>query len=183
MCLPQDRLFDSMVTRCIVQSRDACEYSRCGRTDKGVSAFSQILALRVRSQARKAGFTDKKGNILVTEDEVCCAMRCSWHCQWKFIITFCLPSLQPLPPPPLEIDYPIVINSGLPDDIRVLGWCDLPASFSARFSAKHRTYRYFFPKRDLDVGLMREAAAHYIGRHDFRNICKIDIMNVKSFER
>ena len=28
---------------------EGCEYSKCGRTDKGVSAFGQVIGLRVRS--------------------------------------------------------------------------------------------------------------------------------------
>src|SRR6266480_350867 len=28
---------------------DGCEYSKCGRTDRGVSAFGQVIAVRVRS--------------------------------------------------------------------------------------------------------------------------------------
>ena len=49
---------------------EGCNYSRCGRTDKGVSAFSQIIALKVRSKARKAGFVDKVTKTELEEDEV-----------------------------------------------------------------------------------------------------------------
>ena len=28
---------------------EGCEYSKCGRTDKGVSAFGQVIGIRVRS--------------------------------------------------------------------------------------------------------------------------------------
>lgn len=67
------------------------------------------------------------------------------------LLCLCARALQPFPPPSGEIDYPLVINSALPDDIRVCGWSDVPPEFSARFSARHRTYRYFFPRRDLDI--------------------------------
>ena len=33
----------------LVESRDASGYSRCGRTDKGVSALGQVVAFKVRS--------------------------------------------------------------------------------------------------------------------------------------
>lgn len=39
--------------------------------------------------------------------------------------------------------YPAAINSFLPRDIRVNGALEVPADFSARFSATSRVYRYF----------------------------------------
>ena len=79
-------------------------------------------------------------------------MRWVYYCAFlRLLLPFSTVPSQPLPSPAQEIDYPVVINSGLPEDIRVLGWCDLPDTFSARFSARHRTYRYFFPRRDLDI--------------------------------
>ena len=30
---------------------------------------------------------------------------------------------------------------------------------------------------------MRQAASHFIGEHDFRNFCKMDLEHVKSFRR
>ena len=52
-----------------------------------------------------------------------------------------------------------------------------------RFSASHRTYRYFFQRKDLNITAMRTAAQLLLGSHDFRNICKIDIANVSNFVR
>ncbi|KAK0491565.1 pseudouridine synthase [Armillaria novae-zelandiae] len=46
--------------------------------------------------------------------------------------------------------------------------------FSARRSCKFRHYKYFFSDLNLDLSLMREAASHLVGLHDFRNLCKID---------
>ena len=39
---------------------------------------------------------------------------------------------QPLPAVDAELDYPSLLNRSLPEDIRVLGWTDVPADFSAR---------------------------------------------------
>jgi tRNA U38,U39,U40 pseudouridine synthase TruA len=75
------------------------------------------------------------------------------------------------------------LNSVLPRDIRVLGWADVPERFSARFSATLRTYRYYFVRRDLDLAAMRAAGRALAGRHDFRNVCKIDIANTQNFVR
>ena len=37
---------------------------------------------------------------------------------------------------------------------------------------RNRTYRYVFPRSNLDVDLMNEAAQKLVGTHDFRNFCK-----------
>jgi tRNA pseudouridine(38-40) synthase len=82
-----------------------------------------------------------------------------------------------------EMDYCTMLNNVLPADIRVLGWCTVTEEFSARFSASSRTYRYFFIKKKLNVAAMQEAASLLIGKHDFRNFCKIDVANVSNFVR
>lgn len=63
-------LFDALIKRCLIESREKSSYSRCGRTDKGVSAFSQIIALRLRSKARTAGTLDKSTKTTLASDEV-----------------------------------------------------------------------------------------------------------------
>jgi tRNA pseudouridine38/39 synthase len=50
-----------------------------------------------------------------------------------------------------ELDYPKLLNRVLPADIKVLAWCPAPPDFSARFDCKERTYKYFFPRGDLDI--------------------------------
>jgi tRNA pseudouridine(38-40) synthase len=82
-----------------------------------------------------------------------------------------------------EMDYVIMLNRALPDEIRVLGWSPVTEDFSARFSASHRTYRYFFLRGGLDVAAMQQAAQLLVGEHDFRNLCKLDIGNVTNFRR
>lgn len=48
----EGRLFEALTRTCLIQSRESCNYSRCARTDKGVSALGQVVALRVRSKLR-----------------------------------------------------------------------------------------------------------------------------------
>lgn len=78
----------------------------------------------------------------------------------------------------------LAINACLPDDIRVSAAVRAPASFHARFDATGKQYRYrvwndpvmdplrraqaWHVPRPLDLAAMREAAAHFIGRQDFR---------------
>eukprot|EP00939_MAST-03C_sp_MAST-3C-sp1_P003750 g3750.t1 len=82
-----------------------------------------------------------------------------------------------------ESDYVMILNRVLPDNIRILGWSPAKRDFDARFSCKSRTYRYFFPRRNLDVDLMQDAAKRLVGKHDFRNFCKMDAVNVSNFVR
>jgi len=78
---------------------------------------------------------------------------------------------------------PAAANSQLPPDIRVLDCEEVSFAFSARFSAKSKTYLYkayvsriSSPLRydthhqivpPVDIDKMRAAAAHFLGEHDF----------------
>ena len=82
-----------------------------------------------------------------------------------------------------ELDYPRILNNVLPPSIRVLGWCPVSPEFSARFSCSQRIYRYFFPRRNLDLNAIAEGLANMMGKHDFRNLCKMNCEQVYNFER
>ncbi|EDO17507.1 hypothetical protein Kpol_1058p44 [Vanderwaltozyma polyspora DSM 70294] len=114
------------------------KFSRCGRTDKGVSAMSQVISLKVRSN--------------LTPEEQANSDNDS-----------------------KEIQYVDILNQLLPDDIRVSAVClRPPKDFDARFSCKHRHYKYLFNKEGLDLEKMEQAAKYYEGENDFRNFCKLD---------
>ncbi|CAB4068545.1 EPT1 [Lepeophtheirus salmonis] len=111
-------LFKALLTTCLIQSRETSNYHRCGRTDKGVSAFRQVISIDVR--------TNLKEGIGVFDYPDCKA--------------------DSRPDMPHEIDYIKIINSNLPPDIQLIAWT--PAQnreLSARFDCKKRTYKYFFP--------------------------------------
>lgn len=132
-------LFNGLVKVCLIESRETSNYNRCGRTDRGVSAFSQVVSLDIRSR-----FEPK---IQLTEEGVTG-----------------------------EIDYCDLLNKVFPRQIRAIGWMPLITStFSARFDCEGRGYKYFFPRGTLDVELMRSASQNFVGVHDFRNFCKMDI--------
>ena len=85
------------------------------------------------------------------------------------------------PPAERAVD---ALNSRLPDDVSVVSAVVAPADFSARYSARSRTYRYrifnrrvaspfehrraLWIKRDLDVEELNAAARLLLGKHDFR---------------
>ena len=55
-----------------------------------------------------------------------------------------------------ELPYMAMLNSTLPEDIRVLSWAPVGPDFNARFNCLHRTYKYFFPKGNLDISVSIE---------------------------
>lgn len=81
----------------------------------------------------------------------------------------------------------LALRPYLPESITVRESREVPADFHARFSAKEKTYRYqFYCKRvmspfyrryachvpyKVDQEAMAEAAAYFVGEHDFRGFC------------
>ncbi|XP_061665437.1 tRNA pseudouridine(38/39) synthase [Syngnathoides biaculeatus] len=149
------RLFEALLKTRLIQDRQSSNYHRCGRTDKGVSAFSQVITIDLRS-------TQYSG-LGVTIPE---------NAQKKVAAVAS------------ELPYVKMLNRILPQDIRVFDWAPAAEGFSARFDCQSRTYRYYFPRGSLDVALMADAAKRYEGTHDFRNLCKMDVGNgILQFQR
>lgn len=134
-----------------------CDYSKCGRTDRGVSAFGQVIGLRVRSNRPLNPLRDNASATVIDvtgEDNVFSSNteRALPHFSQAEDAPANAASLatdngKALSFHPIrdEIPYISVLNQLLPPDIRVLAWCGTPpADFSARFSCKERRYRYFF---------------------------------------
>lgn len=48
-------VFNALMTAKLIESPEKCNYSRCGRTDKGVSGLGQVIGLNVRSNQPKEG--------------------------------------------------------------------------------------------------------------------------------
>ena len=165
-----------------------CDYSKCGRTDRGVSAFGQVVALRIRSARPKERDSEQERD--ANEQDL--------HEQGEGEDSSSSYAVsQPFDHIRDELPYIQILNRLLPSDLRILAWCPSPPSgFSARFSCKERRYKYFFtnpcfpptpystsispsktsPEREgwLNIPAMQEAAAHFTGLHDFSNFCKID---------
>eukprot|EP00002_Diphylleia_rotans_P017376 TRINITY_DN3372_c0_g1_i3.p2 TRINITY_DN3372_c0_g1~~TRINITY_DN3372_c0_g1_i3.p2 ORF type:complete len:253 (-),score=50.59 TRINITY_DN3372_c0_g1_i3:889-1647(-) len=125
----EGQLFQALKKVCLIEDRESCHYSRCGRTDKGVSALSQVVSLHLRSNC-----TEGVGMIRAVEKQTPKKGSNS----------------------DVELDYVSILNRVLPDDIRVLGWAPVPANFDARFSCLYRLYRYYFSKGKLDVSIVHE---------------------------
>ena len=176
---------------------EGCQYSKAGRTDRGVSAFGQVIGIRVRSARPKRDppkATEPQGDPASTIDAHEEAFA---EDDWNDVAD--------------ELPYIQMLNRVLPEDIRILAWCPHPPEdFDARFSCRERQYKYFFTQpafsptpgplgfapraangseakcREgwLDIEAMREAAKHFEGVHDFRNFCKLDTSKqIENFQR
>lgn len=137
----ESNLFRALSRTCLIESRATSNYHRCGRTDKEVSAFCQVISIDLRSK----------------------------H-----------PPETQLDPSALssEIDYCGLLNRVLPKNIQCVAWMPLRSPvYSARFDCVSRSYRYYFPKGDLDISAMQEACGLLVRHADFRNFCKMDVHN------
>ncbi|KAK2032304.1 tRNA pseudouridine synthase A [Colletotrichum zoysiae] len=188
---------------------DCCEYSKCGRTDRGVSAFGQVIGLRVRSNRPlpKKPEEEEEEAVAAEAEEGDTAMAGTPEGDEKTKKKNQGQTQKQEKKPEKEwddindeIQYIKVLNRLLPDDIRITAWCPSPPpDFSARFSCEERQYRYFFTQpaftptaatsdglREgyLDIEAMNEAAQRFVGDHDFRNFCKVDgSKQITNFER
>lgn len=142
---------------------EGCEYSKSGRTDKGVSAFGQVVGIRVRSnrpvnriqklasaedlpeETRDSSYSKGSETAVPPVDPIT-----SLGGDAKVIASSTSESASDeassfFHPVKDEIPYCQILNRLLPPDIRMLAWCPAPPlDFSARFSCKERRYKYFF---------------------------------------
>ncbi|KAF2215848.1 hypothetical protein CERZMDRAFT_120080 [Cercospora zeae-maydis SCOH1-5] len=175
---------------------DGIEYSKCGRTDRGVSAFGQVIGVRVRSARPKKKAAPNEVSAGAESQGADSPM--------PDAVQEAPPSEKDFDPIRDELPYIQLINRVLPSDIRILAWCPDPGEdFSARFNCRERRYRYFFTNPAyaplpgskqiengkpgegyLDIQAMNVAARKYEGLHDFRNLCKVDpSKQITSWER
>lgn len=50
-----------------------------------------------------------------------------------------------------KLNYIKMINSSLPDDIRILSYKRVEPNFNARFDCIKRVYKYFFFLNEMDI--------------------------------
>lgn len=151
----EEVLWKALVKSCLIEPEDKdrldwlpFQYAKCGRTDKGVSAFGQVISIKLRSSRpiesdeeasyaksdRKMQAKEQSGGKNQSKTEI--------SEQDQANITEPKPKWDPVKD---ELDYPRILNRLLPADVRVLAWCpSIPGDFDARFSCGERIYRYFF---------------------------------------
>jgi tRNA pseudouridine38/39 synthase len=132
------------------------QYQKCGRTDAGVSASGQCISLFLKSRRSVDDGQHRQGRLLdeglteagIEKDESARIKRCE------------------------EYPYDTILNSLLPEDIRVRGWTGVGKEFGARFSCTGREYEYLFFKGGLDIDRMRRLAKKVEGKHWFGRLSK-----------
>lgn len=151
-------LFQALIKTCLIESRETCKYNRCGRTDKGVSSYGQVVNLMIRSNLTDE--SDPKNLGLFTPQN---------YCPLDDIKI----NKEPLP----ELNYVDMLNRVLPEEVKVVAWAPVDKEFSSRFNCQSRSYSYMFPKGDLCLESIRQGMSYLIGEHDFRNLCSFDLKN------
>ncbi|CAG8437366.1 6179_t:CDS:1 [Funneliformis mosseae] len=161
----EGHLFKSLINAKLISDPSDCNFSKCGRTDKGVSGLGQVVTLNVRSNLPKVPPVILESNDTTT-------------------ITSDITNIKFNHRKVEEVSYVETLNRSLPNDIRILAWAPVDDDFDARFNCKSRKYKYFFVRGNLNVELMSEAANRFLGTHDFRNFCKIDgAKQITNFKR
>ncbi|KAF2475528.1 pseudouridine synthase [Lindgomyces ingoldianus] len=125
---------------------EGCEYSKCGRTDRGVSAFGQVIGVRVRSN-RPIPSPNPTLETLSTSPEAISEELESTETSLPPTDTDTESEQAAKPFNDIldELPYIQLLNRVLPPDIRIYAWCpNPPPDFSARFSCRERRYKYFF---------------------------------------
>ncbi|KAJ9106124.1 hypothetical protein QFC21_001266 [Naganishia friedmannii] len=154
--------------------QEGCGFSRCGRTDRGVSSAGQVVSLWVRSKRkpddggvelgddwRPAREPNNPQPIETAEDpadanEVDALSAKVDEVEIAAATTVPKRARRSRPAlasktQPYENNYPQMLNRVLPPEIRVIGWSPLPthSEFDARFSCQTRHYRYFFNRTPI----------------------------------
>ena len=153
----EHHLIKALIKTCLIESREKAKFNRCGRTDKGVSSYGQVVDLIVRSN-----LVDETNTLgLFAPDN------------------YSGPgTLDDTVKKPLEeLRYCDMLNGVLPNHIRAIAWAPVKQEFSSRFSCQSRSYSYVFPRGNLCIEAMEMASRYLVGSHDFRNLCSFDLKN------
>jgi tRNA pseudouridine38/39 synthase len=133
---------------------EGCEYSKCGRTDRGVSAFGQVVGVRVRSNRLREVSAERRAQ--ESERIVNGIEHDANHDSAAVPPLAAVSSSSPdtvatkhnnmaFDDVADELPYLSILNAILPPSIRILAWSPSPPTdFDARFSCKERRYKYFF---------------------------------------
>lgn len=127
---------------------EGCSFSRCGRTDRGVSAAGQVVSLWMRSNRTTPGLGWKPSSMPRDGDG-------REHAYPRLLNNVLPPSIRILAWSPVSEAF--------------------DARFSCQ--TRHYKYAFHLDPPGippLDLELMTLGAKRLIGEHDFRNFCKLD---------
>lgn len=140
----EDHIFRALIRTRLILDPKTCNYSRCGRTDAGVSSTGQVIALRLRTSNQKSG---SSANLLGID--------------YVNVINKQLPD-----------DIRILDWAFVPDDFSARFSCS-SRLYHYYFSKVHFDH-ISRTLVNLDIDNMKLAAKLLVGVHDFRNFCKRD---------
>ena len=140
----EDHIFRALIRTRLILDPKTCNYSRCGRTDAGVSSTGQVIALRLRTSNQKLGSDSNLEGI-----------------DYINVLN------KQLPDEIRVLDWAFV-----PDDFSARFSCSsrLYHYYFSKVHFDHITRNLVV----LDIENMKEAARLLIGVHDYRNFCKRD---------
>ena len=163
----EGHLFNALTKTCLIKSRNTAHYSRCARTDKGVSALGQVVSVRVRSNLQQGlgvfaavgtSSSDAQPQVQESADSAGGEEALDDDAEELPGREFWLNRPEQEPHPGCsaedrarELPYLQMLNSVLPPTIRAIAWCPVIPEFNARFACQSRSYKYFFVKGDLDI--------------------------------
>lgn len=142
----EDHIFRAIIRTKLLLDPKSCNYSRCGRTDSGVSSTGQVIALRLRTSNKKTSEAQGDGG-----DQI----------DYVGVLNKQLPE-----------EIRILDWAFVNENFSARFSCS-SRLYHYYFSKNHYDYRSR-TVTSLDVEKMRSAAALLVGVHDFRNFCKRD---------
>jgi len=145
-------LFRALQMTCLIESRETSNYHRCGRTDKGVSSFGQVINFKDHQYFYYGVFLD---NFLAYFFIIIQTISIDLRSNLSEGVGVYVPEGHTLRNKSKEnaeeIHYSRILNGVLPEGIRVIAWSPVGEALSARFDCVGRTYHYYFPKSNLDI--------------------------------
>ena len=127
-------------------------FSRCGRTDSGVSGRNQVISLFIRTNI----------NTGITFGDVQAAIEQKLEPSYVFDSSY--ESLN-------TYNYIEMINKHLPSFMYLTEYAFVQNSFDARFSSQTRSYVYILPKI-ASTEELKQISEVFLGEHNFKNVCK-----------
>lgn len=152
----EDKLLQALLKVSLIDAPDSAKFHRCGKADQGFNPFNQIVSVVVRSQHNSGlGVLPPEGHAAPIKEE---------------------PNYDSLDEGNIqhEIQYTELVNEVLPAEMRVVAWCPTQLGYPQRFDSPICIYKYFFPRGNLNIQVMEEAAQHLLGRHNYTSLYKKD---------
>ena len=140
-------------------------YSRCGRTDRGVSAFGQVIGLQMRRTPASLDIVHTLNRLLPQDIRVLSWAPVAKHFNARYDCLY------------------RTYKYFFPREVRTRGLNHTKDHKPLYLIPFGEGYTVAHSSQNLNIEAMRQAAQQYVGDHDYRNFCKMDTVNVANFRR